>query len=66
MPQDNRPGPEEPPAGAGKREEARQLAEEAIEELEAGNKDEAKFVLEEARTLDKAAVDEVMKEHKKA
>ena len=32
-----------------RREEARHLAEEAIEEMAQGNKDEARFVLDEAR-----------------
>jgi len=50
---------------AGTREEARHLAEEAIEEMKQGNKEEAKFVLDEARDLDKAAVDEVLKEQKR-
>ena len=44
---------------------ARHLAEEAMEELKQGNKDEAKFVLDEARDLDPGAVDEVLKEQKK-
>ena len=47
------------------REEARHLAEEALEEMSQGNKDEAKFVLDEARALDKGAVDQVLKEQKK-
>lgn len=34
-------------------EEARHLAEEALEERRHGNEEEAKFVLEEARELDK-------------
>ena len=44
------------------REEARHLAEEAIEEMSRGNKDEAKFVLDEARGLDNRAVDQVLRE----
>ena len=47
------------------RDEARHLAEEALEERDRGNKEEAQFVLDEARDLDKGAVDEVLKEHKK-
>jgi hypothetical protein len=50
---------------AGTREEARHLAEEAVEEMKRGNKEEAQFVLEEARDLDKKAVDEVLKDQKK-
>jgi hypothetical protein len=52
------------PGDAGTREEARRLAEEAMEEMKQGNKEEAKFVLDEARDLDKAAVDEVLKKQK--
>ena len=45
----------------GNSEEARHLAEEALEERRQGNEEEAKFVLEEARELDPNAVDEVLK-----
>lgn len=56
------------------RAEARHLAEEAVAELKSGNKEEGRFVLEEARRLDPAAVEEVVhpgkghsqKEHSKA
>ena len=43
------------------REEAKHLAEEALEESRKGNKEEAEFVLGAARELDKQAVDEVVK-----
>jgi len=46
-------------------EEARRLAKEAIAELKRGNKEEAEFVLNEARDLDKAAVDEVVRGQRK-
>jgi hypothetical protein len=36
-----------------------------MEEMKRGNKEEAEFVLEEARDLDKNAVDAVLKEKKK-
>jgi len=48
-----------------RREEARHLAEEAAEAMSQGNKDEAKFVADEARTLDKGTVDKVFKDKKK-
>ncbi|MBV8095638.1 MAG: hypothetical protein JOY71_24615 [Acetobacteraceae bacterium] len=41
-------------------EEAKHLAEEAVEEMSQGNKEEGKFVLEEARKLDPSAVEEVL------
>lgn len=47
------------------REEARHLAEEAMEEMERGNEEEAKFVLNEARALDRDAVEDVLEEQKK-
>ena len=43
------------------RDEAKHLAEEAVQELRKGNKEEADFVLGAARELDKGAVDEVVK-----
>ena len=46
--------------GADRHEEAKHLAEEAVEEMGHGNKEEGKFVLEEARKLDPSAVDEVL------
>ena len=55
-----------PDTAAATHEEARHLAEEALEEMGHGNKEEAKFVLDEARALDKTAVDEVLKEQKKS
>jgi hypothetical protein len=45
----------------GTQDEARHLAEEAVQEMQQGNKEEAEFVLNEARDLDKSAVDEVLK-----
>ncbi|HEY0910114.1 MAG TPA: hypothetical protein VGD75_07765 [Bradyrhizobium sp.] len=48
----------------GPPDEARQLAQEAIEEMARGNREEAQFVLDEARALDKDAVDEVLKSNK--
>jgi hypothetical protein len=50
----------------GTREEARHLAEEAMDEIKRGNKEEGEFVLDEARDLDTTAVNEVLKEHKKS
>jgi hypothetical protein len=46
------------------RKEAENLAHEAVEELKQGHKDEARFIIEEARHLDKATADEVMHEDK--
>ncbi len=43
-------------------EEAHNLAVEGMEEMRQGNKDEAKFLIDEARALDKAAADEVVKQ----
>ncbi len=42
-------------------EEARNLASEGLEELQHGNKEEGKFLIDEARALDKSAADEVVK-----
>ncbi len=44
-----------------RKEEARNLASEGMEEMAHGNKDEGKFLIDEARNLDKAAADEVVK-----
>ncbi len=41
-------------------EEAHNLATEGLDELKHGNKEEAKFLIEEARHLDKAATDAVV------
>ena len=49
------------PAIAG---EARHIAEEAVEEMKQGDKNDAQFVLDEARKMDREAVDEVVKERK--
>jgi hypothetical protein len=46
-------------------EEARHLAKEAMDELKRGNKEEAEFVLNEARGLDNAVVDQVVRSHQK-
>lgn len=48
-----------------KREEAANLAKEAIEELEHGNKEEAKFLTEEARELDPDAAEAVLHEQER-
>jgi len=57
---------DQPETDTSRHEEARHLAEEAVEERKRGNKEEADFVLNEARDLDKDAVKEVLKEQKKA
>jgi hypothetical protein len=44
--------------------EARRLAEEAMQERRSGNQDEAEFVLEEARALDRKAVEQVVRQEK--
>jgi hypothetical protein len=49
-----------------KRHEAENLAREAVEELDHGNKEEGKFLAEEARELDRTAADAVLKEGKHA
>lgn len=41
-------------------EEARDLAREAAEQRKGGNREEADFLADEARALDKAAADEVL------
>jgi len=52
-------------ADSSTREEAQHLAEEAVQEMKQGNTEEADFVLNEARSLDKDAVEQVLKrEHK--
>ena len=43
-------------------EEARNLAVEGMEEMRQGNKDEGKFLIDEARAMDPAAADEVVKQ----
>lgn len=60
---DARPPAIEKPATAGEvpaTEEARNLAEEAIEALEDGDKEEAHFLAGEAKALDPAAAKEVI------
>ncbi len=42
-------------------EEARNLASEGLEELQHGNKEEGKFLIDEAKALDKEAAEEVVK-----
>ena len=44
--------------------EAERLAREALEEIRAGEKEDGKFVLDEARKLDPNAVDAVIKAEK--
>jgi biopolymer transport protein ExbD len=43
-----------------RKEEAKHLAEEAVEEMKQGNKEEGQFVLNEAKKLDADAVGEVL------
>ena len=45
-------------------EEAENLAREGLEEIKHGDKEEGEFLIGEARQLDKAAADAVMKEEK--
>ena len=45
-------------------EEAENLAREGLEEIEHGDKEEGEFLIGQARQLDKAAADAVMKEEK--
>jgi len=56
--------PEKPDSENSTREEAKHLAEEAVQEMRRGNKEEADFVLDAARELDKQAADEVVKSKK--
>jgi hypothetical protein len=49
------------PADHPNAEEARRLAQEAAQEMKQGNKEEAEFVLNEAKSLDKEAVEQVLK-----
>ena len=53
-------------AQTAKHDEAVHLAEEAVEELQAGNEDEARFVLEEAKRLDPDAVEDVLHDQAKS
>jgi hypothetical protein len=46
--------------------EAKQLAKEAMQEFDRGNKEEGEFVMNEARNLDKKAADQAVREHDKA
>ena len=48
----------------GTRIEAERLAREALEEARSGDREDAKFVLDEARKLDPQAVEAVLKEEK--
>ena len=48
----------------GTRIEAERLAREGLEEIRAGDKEDGKFVLDEARKLDPAAVEALIKEEK--
>lgn len=45
--------------------EAKQLAKEAMQEFDRGNKEEGEFVMNEARTLDQKAADQAAREHDK-
>lgn len=47
-------------------EEVRHLVEEAMDEMSRGNNEEAKFVLDGARELDKHSVEQVLEDRKKA
>jgi ribosomal protein S20 len=53
---------EKPEAASGAREEARNLAKEALEEVAHGNKEEGSFLAQEAKALDPAAAKEVLKD----
>ena len=44
-----------------KAEEARKLAEEALDEMKHGDREEGKFLAEEAEQLDPSAADQVLK-----
>ena len=46
-------------------EEAENLAREGLEEIKHGDKEEGEFLLSEAKALDKAAAEAVLKEDKK-
>ena len=46
-----------------KQEEARSLAQEAVEEMRHGDKEEGKFLAEEAKQLDPGAASEVLGEN---
>jgi len=46
-------------------EEARNLATEGMEEMKAGNKEEGDFLINEAKQLDQAAAQDVLKSAKK-
>ena len=52
------------PALSDTADEARALAREGLEEMHGGNKEEGKFLIDEARSLDKTAADEVVKHNK--
>ncbi|MBV9757121.1 MAG: hypothetical protein JO047_08715, partial [Alphaproteobacteria bacterium] len=49
-----------------KREEAANLAREAVDELRHGEREEGQFLAEEARELDAAAAEAVLKQSDKA
>ena len=52
------------PALSETADEARALAREGLDEMHSGNKEEGKFLIDEARSLDKKAADEVVKADK--
>ena len=63
MPEPKQPIEEAPhvePHLPDRAEEARNLATEGLDEMKHGNKDEGKFLIDEARHLDKAAADAVV------
>ncbi len=52
------------PALPERSEEAQNLAREGLDEIKHGDKEEGEFILQEARQLDRAAADAVIKESK--
>lgn len=50
------------PTDPTKQDEARSLAQEAVEEMKEGHKDETSFLAEEAKALDPQAAKEVLKD----
>ncbi len=54
------PAKQPPPADQEKAEEARHVAEDAIEAAQQGQSEEARFLAGEAKSLDKQAAEEVL------
>ena len=52
------------PKTTDKKEEAKNLAREAVEEMQHGDREEGKFLAGEAKALDPAGAAEVLKENK--